>query len=71
VLEELLLETDLRIVILDPNSDYVGLAEARPDASPDAAARWRDVAGRILVRRATATADDRLSLRFFDLGTSL
>lgn len=70
VLEELLLETDLRIVVLDPNSDYVGLAEALPDAPPDIADRWRDVSGRIIVRSATAE-QDRLSLRFFDLGTSL
>jgi DNA helicase HerA-like ATPase len=30
VLERLLLETDLRIVILDPNSDFVNLGAARP-----------------------------------------
>lgn len=71
LLEELLLETDLRIVVLDPNSDYVGLAEARADAPPDAAARWGEVAERILVRSAAGTGKDRLSLRYFELGTSL
>ncbi|HEV7196162.1 MAG TPA: ATP-binding protein, partial [Pedococcus sp.] len=38
VLEQLLLHTGLRLVILDPNSDYVRLGEARsgPDGSPNA-----------------------------------
>lgn len=30
ILEQLLLETDLRIAVLDPNSDYVRIAELRP-----------------------------------------
>jgi DNA helicase HerA-like ATPase len=30
VLERLLLETDIRLVVLDPNSDYVNLASVRP-----------------------------------------
>ena len=37
VLERLLVETDLRLIILDPNSDYVRLGEQRAEA--DAAAR--------------------------------
>ena len=32
VLEQLLLETDLQIVVLDPNSDFVRLGQLRPDA---------------------------------------
>ncbi|MEO1061424.1 MAG: ATP-binding protein [Actinomycetota bacterium] len=32
VLERLLLETDIRLVVLDPNSDYVNLARVRPKA---------------------------------------
>ena len=39
VLERLLLETSLRLVVLDPNSDFVRLGELRPDADGDAAAR--------------------------------
>lgn len=35
MLERLLLETDLRIVIIDPNSDFVRLAEARPFADAE------------------------------------
>jgi len=38
VLEQLLLGTDLRMVILDPNADFARLGEPRPDA-PDPAAR--------------------------------
>ncbi|KAB1194346.1 DUF87 domain-containing protein [Haloferax sp. MBLA0076] len=30
VLEQLLLETDLRIIVVDPNSDFIGLDEPRP-----------------------------------------
>jgi uncharacterized protein len=44
ILEQLLLETSLRIVILDPNSDYVRLTEIRPDADPETAARYRAAA---------------------------
>ena len=71
LLEQLLLETDLRIVVLDPNSDYAGFRDARPDASPAEAARWQDIAERVLIRSATAGSEDRLRLRFFELGTSL
>ena len=39
VLEQLLFETELRIVVIDPNSDFVCLAEARPGADPERAAR--------------------------------
>lgn len=71
VLERLLLETDLRIVILDPNSDFVGLPDLRSDAPPEDAERWRDVAPRIRVRGADRTGDERLRLRFFELGSRL
>ena len=42
VLERLLLETSLRLVVLDPNSDYARLAETRPDT---------DAGGRGALRR--------------------
>ena len=45
VLEQLLLETDLRIVILDPNSDYVRLTEVRDGVDAGAAARYAAAAG--------------------------
>ena len=34
LLEQVLAETRLRVVVLDPNSDYVGLGDLRPDADP-------------------------------------
>jgi uncharacterized protein len=64
MLEQLLLETELRIVILDPNSDCVRLAQTREDAEPEAAARWRELAGGIAVRSARFDGDARLRLRF-------
>jgi uncharacterized protein len=64
MLEQLLLETDLRIVILDPNSDFVRLPEARDGAEQRAVARWRAAAKAIAVRSATSAGDARLRLRF-------
>ncbi len=40
VLERLLLETDLRVVILDPNSDFVRLADVRDGADAELASRY-------------------------------
>ena len=67
VLEQLLLETDLRIVILDPNSDCARLAELREDVPPDLADRWAALAPGIRVRSAESTGDERLRLRFGEL----
>jgi hypothetical protein len=50
VLERLLLETDLRIVILDPNSDFVRLGNVRDDADEALASRYGGVAGAVSVR---------------------
>jgi len=68
ILEQLLLETDLRVVILDPNSDFARLPLARDDVEPAIAGRWADRASRIEVRRSGDEGDSRLHLRFFDLG---
>jgi hypothetical protein len=54
VLERLLLETGLRIVVLDPNSDFVRLGELRPDADGADADRWRRLQDEIVVHRAGA-----------------
>ena len=54
LLEQLMLETDLRIVVLDPNSDFARMAEARPDAERDAAEHWRALGARIDVRSGEA-----------------
>ena len=56
MLERLLLETDLRVVILDPNSDFSRLANTRAGADPDLAARWAERASRIETRRSAARA---------------
>jgi len=52
VLERLLLETTLRMVILDPNSDYVRLADERPGVDERVATRYRDATGGVIVRSA-------------------
>ncbi len=52
VLEQLLHHTALKIVVLDPNSDFVRLGETRADAGTEAAARHAEVSRRIAVRRA-------------------
>ena len=46
LVEQLLMQTDLRVVVLDPNSDYVRLGEPSPQANPDSSARYEAVAGR-------------------------
>ena len=66
MLEQLLLETRLRVVMLDPNSDYVRIGEPR-DETGEHAARYREVASAIDVHRATATGQERLRLLFRDL----
>jgi DNA helicase HerA-like ATPase len=51
VLERLLVETDLRLIILDPNSDYVRLGEQRAAADAELAAGFADAAKGVVVRR--------------------
>ena len=71
ILEQLLLETDIPIVVLDPNSDATRLQELADGADPALAERWRDIAPRIRVRGADREGDDRLRLRFFELEPAL
>ena len=61
LLERLLMETNLRIVVLDPNSDYVRLGEPRDDDE-----RYRDVAASVHVRSGTG-GPNALRVRFRDL----
>src|SRR5919197_3541864 len=51
VLERLLLATTLRMIVLDPNSDYVRLTDVRSVVDPHTAARYAAVAEGIAVRR--------------------
>ena len=66
VLERLILDTDLRIVVLDPNSDFVRLGEVREGADPAVADRYREAAEGLVVRRSAATGSERLHVRFTD-----
>jgi hypothetical protein len=52
LLEQLLLETELRIVVLDPNSDYVRLGELGDPVDDQEAARIDELRERIVVFRA-------------------
>jgi DNA helicase HerA-like ATPase len=65
VLEQLLLQTTLRLVVLDPNSDFVRLNALREGVEEAIAARYREAAAGITVRRAGADPD-RLHVRFTD-----
>jgi len=67
VLERLLLETELRIIVLDPNSDYVRLGRVRDGADLGHGARYAEVARGVAVRRAGAEAETPLRLAFPEL----
>jgi uncharacterized protein len=62
ILEQLLLETDLRLVILDPNSDFVRLGDVRAGIAPALAGRYREMARRVAVYSAKAAGERRLRL---------
>jgi hypothetical protein len=62
ILEQLLLGTDLRMIVLDPNADFVRLGEARPDAPGEVARRLE--ASDIRVLGADSTGAEPLRLRF-------
>jgi DNA helicase HerA-like ATPase len=61
LLERLLMETNLRVVVLDPNSDYVRLGEPRVDDE-----RYRDAAASVQVRSGSG-GPDAIRVRFRDL----
>jgi hypothetical protein len=67
MLEQLLLETSLRVVVLDPNSDYVRMGEVRAGVDEPLAARYRAAAAGLDVHRAGAHGAERLRLRFAEL----
>jgi DNA helicase HerA-like ATPase len=66
ILERLLVETTLRIVVLDPNSDFVRLAEVRDGVDGDIRTRYASASTGLEVRRAGETGDGRLHVRFRD-----
>lgn len=65
VLEQLLLETSLRIVVLDPNSDFVRIGSLREGVDGGAADRYRRAVEGLVVRGGGA-GSDRLHVRFTD-----
>jgi hypothetical protein len=62
ILEQVLLGTGLRMVVLDPNADFVGLGDVRDDAPAGDAARLQGLDTRVL--GADATGATPLRLRF-------
>ena len=70
ILERLLAETTLRVVVLDPNSDFVRLNDLRDGTGDDIRARYAPVAASIDVRRAGLDSDRRLHVRFRDFDAS-
>jgi len=67
VLERLLLGTSLRMIILDPNSDYVRLSEARDNADPAAAAEYAAATTGISVWQNDPGAAHPLQMQFLDI----
>ncbi len=61
LIERLLMETNLRVVVLDPNSDYVRLGDLRADDE-----RYRDAAASVQVRGGS-NGPDPIRIRFRDL----
>jgi len=67
LLEQVLQETSLRVIVLDPNSDYVSLGRVRPGTAAEVAARYSAAAGGVAVWRDDAASDHPLRLAFADL----
>ena len=66
LLEQLLMETSLRVVVLDPNSDYVRLGEPSAEAGDESVERYRTAAREVAVRSGTS-GDNRIRVRLRDL----
>jgi len=65
VLEQLLLETELSMAVLDPNADFVHLAETHDDADPETAARYADADIRVF--HSSTMQEPQLHTRYVDL----
>lgn len=68
VLEQLLLHTELPMLILDPNADFVRLPEARPTADPADVARLAEADIRVF--RSSRGEGERLHARYVDLSAA-
>jgi hypothetical protein len=71
ILERLLIETDLRIVVLDPNSDFVRLGQVRMGADPTLTERYREAARGVAVYSAGAPAERRLRLHAAEIDPAM
>jgi uncharacterized protein len=67
ILEQLLIETRLRIIVLDPNSDFVRLSAVRASVEAATAERYRDAARGVAVYSGRASGEQRLRLRLAEL----
>ena len=67
LLERLLAQTTLRIVVLDPNSDFVRLGAIREGADPAAAEGYRDAASSIAVHASHREGELRLRMRLAEI----
>lgn len=65
LLEQLLIATELLMVVLDPNGDFVRLGETRPDAPAAARERIAEVGVRVL--RRDGSGGEPLRLRFMTM----
>lgn len=68
VLEQLLLNTELPMLILDPNGDYTRLRETRPSANSEDARSIADTDIRVF--RSGTVEGERLRVRFVGLSTA-
>jgi uncharacterized protein len=67
ILEQLLMQTGLRIIVLDPNSDFVRLSAVRASVDSATAERYREAARGIAVHSGRASGEQRLRLRLAEL----
>jgi DNA helicase HerA-like ATPase len=71
ILEQLLTETDLRIVVLDPNSDFVRLGQVRGGVDPALAERYRKAARGVAVYSADTPGRRRLRLHAVEIDPAI
>jgi hypothetical protein len=67
LLEQLLVGTSLRMIILDPNSDYIRLSEVRDSADPAVPAEYATAASGVSVWQNDPGAVQPLQLQFLDI----
>ena len=70
ILEHLLVETDLRVLVLDPNSDFVRLGSVRDESEGPMTDAYRDVASSIEVLRCESAGGSPLRIRVSELSPS-